>query len=224
MLFRSHTNADGITEYAINRLIAGRISTIATSMLLTYITVRLIMYAIISTQRNIASDVLKDYIDDGTGDFERSTKIYQMTRTSGDKNIPQNLTYIDIDTSYISKLVDIMQEKTDLPYGFSTHIMTDMELLNDTAHKSGGASSIQGFSLSDLNTFYTYKPKNASTQERLNSIQKLKDYFSKNYRYTLSSLFSFLPPLAFPATIPSKSPLTDSSISLPQSMKICGLL
>ena len=64
--------------------------------------------------------------------------------------------------------------------------MTDMELLNDTAHKSGGASSIQGFSLSDLNTFYTYKPKNASTQERLNSIQKLKDYFSKNYRYTLS--------------------------------------
>ena len=55
--------------------------------------------------------------------------------------------------------------------------MTDMELLNDTAHKSGGASSIQGFSLSDLNTFYTYKPKNASTQERLNSIQKLKDYF-----------------------------------------------
>lgn len=134
----------------------------------------------------LASDVLKDYIDGGTGDFERSTKIYQMTRISGDKNIPQNLTYIDIDTSYISKLVDIMQEKTDLPYGFSTHIMTDMELLNDTAHKSGGASSIQGFSLSDLNTFYTYKPKNASTQERLNFIQKLKDYFSKNYRYTLS--------------------------------------
>ena len=87
--------------------------------------------------------------------------------------------YIDIDTSYISKLVDIMQEKTDLPYGFSTHIMTDMELLNDTAHKSGGASSIQGFSLSDLNTFYTYRPKNASTQERLNSIQKLKDYLVK---------------------------------------------
>ena len=83
-----------------------------------------------------------------------------MTRTSGDKNIPQNLTYIDIDTSYISKLVDIMQEKTDLPYGFSTHIMTDMELLNDTAHKrAGGAFSIQGFSLSDLNTFYTYSTK-----------------------------------------------------------------
>ena len=52
----THTNADGITEYAINRLIAGRISTIATSMLLTYTTVKLIMYAIISTQRNIASD------------------------------------------------------------------------------------------------------------------------------------------------------------------------
>lgn len=68
-----------------------------------------------------------------------------MTRISGDKNIPQNLTYIDIDTSYISKLVDIMQEKTDLPYGFSTHIMTDMELLNDTAHKSGGAPAFRDF-------------------------------------------------------------------------------
>ena len=50
------TGMFGITEYAINRLIAGRISTIATSMLLTYTTVRLIMYVIISTQRNIASD------------------------------------------------------------------------------------------------------------------------------------------------------------------------
>lgn len=70
----------------------------------------------------LASDVLKDYIDDGTGNFERSTKIYQMTRTSGDKNIPQNLTYIDIDTSIYQNL-SILCRKRQIYHMDSAHIL-----------------------------------------------------------------------------------------------------
>ena len=70
----------------------------------------------------LASDVLKDYIDDGTGDFERSTKIYQMTRTSRDKNIPQNLTYIDIDTSIYQNL-SILCRKRQIYHMDSAHIL-----------------------------------------------------------------------------------------------------